>query len=120
MAWIIKFYKTAMGNNPVQDYLNSLPREAKEDIAAVVTLLKERGTNLLLPHAKPVDKKLWELRVHSKEQIHRILYFAYKNKTMVFLHGVTKKTQKLSNKDIKLAYKRMNDYFIRGCFNAEA
>ena len=114
MVWSIKFYKTAMGNNPVHDYLTTLPREAKEDIAAVITLLKERGINLLLPHAKPVDKKLWELRIHSKDQIHRILYFAYKNKTMVFLHGFTKKTQKLSKKDIEIAYKRMNDYLKKG------
>jgi len=113
MVWKIEFYKTSMGNSPLQEFLDNLPGDVKEDMAAVLTLLKERGTDLLLPHAKPVDKKIWELRINSKNMIHRILYFAHKNRTMVLLHGFTKKTQKLPHKEIELVYKRMGDYLRR-------
>ena len=76
-------------------------------------LLSEYGLTLGIPHIKPLENKIYELRVKTKDKGYRLLYFAYVNRTFIFTHGFIKKTQKTPRKDIDKAIKRMNE-FIRG------
>ncbi|MDP3298104.1 MAG: type II toxin-antitoxin system RelE/ParE family toxin [Thermodesulfovibrionia bacterium] len=58
-------------------------------------------------------KKLFEIRIKDKTNIHRILYFTFTGRKFVLLHGFTKKTEKTPRGEIETALKRMNDYLSR-------
>lgn len=67
------------------------------------------------PYVKPITgtRKLFEMRIKDKQNIYRIFYFAFTVRTLVLLHGFTKKTNKTPSREIAIAEKRMNDYVIR-------
>ena len=43
----------------------------------------------------------------------RVIYFVYTGKTLILLHGFTKKTQRTPAKEIRIAETRMKDYLTR-------
>ncbi len=108
-SWQIEFYKTPSGNSPVEEWLDDLSIESKVEILRVIKLLKELGIDLEMPYVKPLQGKLYELRVKDKDGIYRVLYFATSGRKFVLLHGIVKKTQKTPQKEIDLATKRMKD-----------
>ena len=67
--------------------------------------MRKYGLIMGMPHIKKINKDLFELRVRGKIQV-RFL-FTYKNNTFYLLHGFKKKRQKLLQKDIKTAEKRL-------------
>lgn len=75
-------------------------------------LLGEFGPRLGLPHARPLERKLWELRVRAGRQ-HRVLYFAARGRRLILLHAFTKKTQEALRGEINVALDRMADFQAR-------
>ncbi len=71
----------------------------------------EFGSNLGMPHTKPIDDSLFELRVKGKEGIARVFYCTRVGKRIVMLHVFIKKTQKIPKKELKLATQRMKEVF---------
>jgi phage-related protein len=71
----------------------------------MIRLLKEFGTNLGMPHARPLRNRIWELRSGGI----RLLYFAYINRHFVILHGFRKTTQRTPENEIETAIRRMNE-----------
>ncbi|MFA7571292.1 MAG: type II toxin-antitoxin system RelE/ParE family toxin [Sulfurimonadaceae bacterium] len=67
------------------------------------------GIDLGLPFVRPIENKIYEVRAKDKSGIYRVLYFAYKEKTFVMLHGFQKKTQVTPRKEIDIAIKRMKE-----------
>jgi phage-related protein len=68
-------------------------------------LLREFGIKLGLPHAKPIQGKLWELRPGGI----RLFYFAFVNQQFVILHGYRKQSNKAPAKEISIALRRLNE-----------
>lgn len=100
-------------NKYTQDFILSQDNDSQAEIIKSLDLLSEYGLTLGIPHIKPLQNKIYELRVKTKDKGYRLLYFAYVNKKFIFTHGFVKKTQKTPKKDIDLAIKRMN-IFIKG------
>ena len=114
MSWNIEFYKTKEGNIPVEDFVDSVPVNHRAKILSMIKLLTEYGLLIKGPYAKHiVGTSLKELRIQASPNIYRILYFAYVNKTIVLLHGFTKKTEQIPRREIETAINRMNDYIRR-------
>lgn len=109
--WQVEFFEDNRGRFPVQEYLRELQKEHRATIRNHIRLLREFGTNLGEPHAKPVSghKPLWELRPSP----HRIFYFAVKSRKMILLHAYPKKRFKLLRKEIIIAKKRMGQFLER-------
>lgn len=77
----------------------------------VVDLIEMFGIqNTGMPHIRPLDKALWEIRVKDKDSIGRSIFVAEKNKTLVILHSFIKKTQKTPKQSIKIALKRLEEF----------
>ena len=104
----VVFFKTEADNEPVRDWLKSLPREERHAI----------GEDLLtVQHAWPVGKPLvdhlgggiWELRSRLPDRIARTL-FAIGQSEIVVLHGFIKKTQKTPAQELALARRRKRLY----------
>ncbi len=113
MVWEIEFYETSRGDRPVEDFINSLPIEAKSKVVAVVEALKEFGVVLGLPHAKKLaGTDLWELRTGGKSAS-RILYVAVVGKKFILLHGFLKKTEKTPEGEIGVGLRRLMEYKSR-------
>ncbi len=110
MQWTIDYYKDTKGNEPVKEFLNSLPSPAKAKAMRLIEFLAERGVLLKEPYTKHIRDKIRELRLKDKQGAIRILYFTYTGKRFILLHGFIKKTDKTPAREIEIAEKRMNDY----------
>lgn len=72
--------------------------------------MEEQGIAIGMPYVKPLEEKLYEIRVEQNTNIYRVIYFAWTGKQFIMLHGFQKKTQKTPKKDLKLALERMKDF----------
>ena len=74
-------------------------------VQPILRLLQEFGTNLSMPHAKPIQGKLWEIRPEGN----RLFYFAYIEQQFVILHGYRKQSKKAPGGEIAIALRRMQE-----------
>lgn len=103
----IQFYKTALGNEPVREWLASLPKEDKRTIGEDLKTV-EYGWPLGMPLVRKLDKDLWEVRItFNNKSIARVLFTVTKG-IMVLLHGFIKKSQKTPAHDLDCAKERRN------------
>jgi phage-related protein len=66
MEWEITFYKSPSGQPVVQKFIDALPEISRTRIARNIDLLERYGTQLGMPHARPMGGGLLELRVRGK------------------------------------------------------
>lgn len=104
----VVFFKTEAGNEPVREWLKSLPKDECKTI----------GTDILtVQYAWPVGKPLvdnlgdglWEVRSRLANRIARTL-FAVVDGEIVLLHGFIKKQQRTPASELSLAMKRKRQY----------
>jgi phage-related protein len=109
----ILFYEKENGENPVKEFLNTLPFKHKTKALWEIDLLKQFGRQLKEPYVKKIKgeryKDLWELRIQFSSDISRILYFTKKEDTFVLLHGFLKKTDKTPVNELEIANKYKED-----------
>jgi len=107
----IVFYKTVSGNKPVEKFLDSLTGKQAQKVVWVLKLIEELE---IIP--KQYFKKLkgtdeiWEVRIQVGGNIFRILGFLYGKNLIVLNHAFSKKSQKITKKDIQLAEQRRQKY----------
>lgn len=111
--WIIVFYTTADGEEPVREWLESLDQKTQTRFEWSIEQLRVRNVQAGEPLVKHLDGKLWELRRASSGDIYRLLYFFFTGRQIVFVHGFQKKTSKTPRREIEIAEKRMKDYIQR-------
>ncbi len=112
MTWRITFYEDENGKVPVKEFIDSLPELVQGKFIYIVDLLEEYGLEVKEPYVKSMTgyKKLKEVRIKGKDNIYRVMYFTFKDKTFVMLHGFVKKSEKTPVKEIEIAEKRMKFY----------
>ncbi|MDA8273034.1 MAG: type II toxin-antitoxin system RelE/ParE family toxin [Deltaproteobacteria bacterium] len=115
MKWKVEFYRKENGEEPVKEFLLSLPEKHRAKAVREIDLLEEFGTNLKEPHVKHIKghKNLWELRIKFAGDISRIFYFMPINDTFLLLSGFVKKTEKTPQGEIDKALHYMEDYARR-------
>lgn len=82
MEWSIEYYVTSSGKRPVEEFINSLSPDSKSKYIFIADLLEEYGLNVKEPYVKSIKgyRKLFEIRIKDRANIHRIFYFAYTGK----------------------------------------
>jgi phage-related protein len=60
-----------------------------------------------LPHVRPLQGKLWEMRMQGRDGIARAVYAALQGQRLVVLHLFIKKTQATPHKALETARKRL-------------
>jgi phage-related protein len=104
----VVFFRTEAGNEPVREWLKSLPREDCRKVGADILTVQYRW-----PIGKPLVDNLgegiWEVRSRLANRIGRTL-FAIVDEEIVMLHGFLKKQQKTPPADLALARKRKKQY----------
>ena len=115
MLWAIEYYVTSDGKCPVKEFIDLLSPESKAKYVFIADLLEDCGLKVREPYVKPItgSRKLFEIRIKDKANIHRIFYFAFTGKKLIILYGFTKKTDKTPGREIVIAEKRMEEYLSR-------
>jgi phage-related protein len=99
----VVFYRTAVGNEPVRQWLKAMTPEDRrligEDIKTV-----EFGWPVGMPICRPVREGLHEVRTDlPRNRIARVLFYVDMKQRMVLLHGFVKKTRAIPDADLDLA-----------------
>lgn len=110
MDWALKFYTDLRGRSPVEEFFNTLPDPDLARIQRALELLQDFGLDLRQPHAKNLERKLWELRVPAGGKAYRIIYFAHTGRRFILLHAFLKKTPKTPPSDLAVARKRLASF----------
>jgi len=113
MDWRVVFYRDKVGNEPAKDFILAQSDEAIGAILHVFDLLYRFDLSLGKPYVEKIEGKIWSLRIKHSSDYYRILYFAFSGKKFILLHAVKKKSDKLSKRDLDIAFKRMNDHEAR-------
>ena len=97
------FYKDKKGKSSVLEYIGKLSEKEKTKIYKYVEFLRVNKGVLDEPYSKHIKGKIRELRVDFSKNRHRIFYFTFIEKNIVFLHAFLKKTPKTPINEIKKA-----------------
>ena len=98
--------KVEIFNYSVEKFIQTLNKETIARVIHTIELLEKFGNKLGLPHSKMVSRGIFELRIHSSQNV-RIFYAFSKNKA-ILLHGFIKKTSKIPKKEISIATRRFS------------
>jgi phage-related protein len=101
--WNIHFY----GN--VESEILNMPSRIQARIIKLLELIEEHGANLGSPHTENIGDGLFEIRAKANEGIGRGLFCYLSGKNIVLLHIFVKKSQKIPQKELKLARERLKE-----------
>ena len=104
MNWQIKYY-----NQKLEEQILNLPDGLLARYLRLTDLMLEFGSNPGLPHTKPIESNLFELRVKSKEGIAMVFFCTKIGKKIIMLHSFIKKSQKTPKKELKIAKSRTSE-----------
>ena len=63
-----------------------------------------------MPLVRPLEQKLWEMRLKGKDGIARAIYFAVTGRRLVVIRFFVKKVRATPRREIELALRRMADF----------
>ena len=101
----VRFFATESGNEPVREWLKSLPAHERRTIGEDIKTV-QFGWPLGMPLVRKLGKELWEVRVHLVNRIARVLFTVVEH-TMVLLHGFIKKSQVMPAEELATAKRRL-------------
>ncbi|WP_322057544.1 type II toxin-antitoxin system RelE/ParE family toxin [Paraburkholderia sp. J63] len=90
--------------------LLALPPDMRARFLHIAEMLVEFGPQRVgMPHVRPLEGKLWEIRMTGRDGIARAIYVTRTGQRLVVLHVFVKKTQKTPRRAIETAYARMKE-----------
>ncbi len=88
--------------------LKTLPADMRARFLHISELLETFGPMKVgMPHIRPLEGKLWEMRMRGRDGIARAVYAAIQGRTLLVLHVFIKKTQATPRTAIETARKRL-------------
>lgn len=105
--WIISFYKSSRGDEPVKEVIDDLQAQAKAKVIRKIELLELFGPSLGMPHAKQFESNLYELTIHGRQEVR--IFYSFLNHQVCLLHGFIKKTQKTPPREVNTAKQRLEE-----------
>jgi phage-related protein len=112
--WEIEFYEKSNGDCPVRAYLDGLsPITELPIVLRQIGLLSEHGYRLDRPHSGYLRDDIYELRVKTRRENIRILYFFFDREKIVLTHGFLKKAARVRDAEIDKAIEYRQDYYER-------
>jgi phage-related protein len=105
----VNFYELSSGRSPVEDFIESLPKNDQARFAEVIVGIEQFGLAYSRVQFKPLWGKLWEIKFSSVGGGYRMAYVLIRGEEMVLLHAFRKSTQKTPIRDLDLAEKRMKE-----------
>jgi phage-related protein len=104
MGWRITFYSAKVEKETL-----ALPAGILANFLRVVELIEEFGPDLGRPHTAPLGQGLFEIRAKGREGIARSVFCTIKGREIVILITVVKKGNKIPERHMETARKRMKE-----------
>ena len=104
MNWKIEFF-----NEMVEKQTLGFPKGILADFLRVVELIEEFGPAIGRPHTASLGKGLFEIRAKGREGIGRSIFCSVRDRKLIILHSFVKKTQKIPQKEMDKALKRLKE-----------
>ena len=102
------FFATNADNEPVREWLKSLPVNEKKAIGTDIRTV-QIGYPLGMPLVRKLETGLWEVRTKLPDKIARVI-FTIEGDKMILLHGFIKKSQKTPTKELETARSRLQQF----------
>ena len=99
------FFRAAGGNEPVPEWLRSLPRDERQTIGEDLSDAQFQWP-AGMPLCRPMGRGLFEIRTRLGTRIARV-FIGHVDGKLVALHAIIKKSQKTPKHDLELAYERL-------------
>jgi phage-related protein len=96
------------GRIPVKDYIKETPHKDRSKILKYIEFLRKSNGILDEPYSRHIRGKVRELRVDFADNRHRIFYFTFIGRNIVFLHAFRKNTAKTPESEIIKAENNLN------------
>lgn len=88
--------------------LKALPADMQARFLHIAELLESFGPMKVgMPHIRPLESKLWEIRMKGRVGIARAVYAAVHDRRLLVLHAFVKKTQTTPRAAIDTALERL-------------
>ena len=88
--------------------LKALPPDMQAKFLHIAELLETFGPQRVgMPHVRPLERKLWEIRMQGRAGIARAVYVAVQRRSLMVLHVFVKKTAKTPRSAIETALARL-------------
>lgn len=101
-AWTVTLHPLA------ENELLALPADMPSRFLRIVERLDDFGLQRVgLPHIRPLERKLWEMCMLSRDGIAHPVYAAVQGRRLLVLHVFVKKTQTTPRSAIETALKRL-------------
>lgn len=105
MSWSV-----VLLNESVEEEIRSLPRDMRAKFVRISNMVCEFGLHQVgMPYVRPIQGKLWEMRMKGKDGISRALYVVATGKKVVVVRAFVKKSQKTPTHEIRLALERAKE-----------
>lgn len=102
------FYRSAMGNEPVRDWLAGLSMENRRGVGQDLQRVQYRWP-VGMPLVRPMGKGLFEVRTDLPDGTIARMLFCFHASELYALHGFIKKAEKTPPPDLKLARDRKKE-----------
>ena len=105
-------YETPSGRRPVAEFIRGLSETDAASVLAAMQEVRDEG----LSAARHLEDEIYEVRADGDRVIYRILFATQgsKQRILLALEGIKKKTQKTPRKTITLAKRRLRDWERQG------
>jgi phage-related protein len=88
--------------------LKALAADLQARFIHIAELLESFGPQQVgLPHVRPLENKLWEMRMTGRDGIARAVYAAIQGRRLLVLHVFVKKTPTTPRKVLQIAHQRL-------------
>jgi phage-related protein len=103
-GWTVKAHPLAEAE------IRALPADMRARFLHIAELLETFGPQKVgLPHIRPLESKLWEMRMQGRDGIARAVYAAVEGRTLLVLHAFVKKTRTTPRAAIDTARNRVEN-----------
>lgn len=107
MAWKVQLYETSRGEQPVKDFITRLKPQTQAKAIHLIDLLEQYGQQLALPHAKRLERNLYELRIRGKQEAR--IFYCFDGQLIILLHGFRKQSQKIPRRELETGRMRRDE-----------
>ncbi len=104
MNWRITFY-----SDKVELETLEFPPGILANFLHIAEMIEEFGPALGLPYTRAIGEGLFEIRAKGAEGIGRSFFCTIKDKEIIILHSFIKKSQKIPQRALATARKRLKD-----------
>ena len=108
MDWEIVYY-----GDDVQEAILAFPPGLQARYVHLTERMLAFGPDLGMPHTRAMGKRLFELRMKSREGIGRAFFCNRPNRRILMLHAFVKRSAKTPRKELKVARQRMREVQAR-------